>query len=81
MKKLFFSMLTLVTFAFMSFTNISNTNKTANILRNQETSIDVERCVRECTYLVNTRTGERRLKGCTDWTCDGGSLDEVIIRA
>ena len=73
MKKVIF--LIALAFGMMSFTT-SNSNK------EKEAKYDFERCTRMCTYAVNTSTGERRLKGCTEWTCDGGTLAgiELVIK-
>ena len=70
-------------FGMMSFTNKASDTLKSNLKKDFEPKIEsiLERCTRLCTYAVNTSTGERRLKGCTEWTCDGGTLDEVIIRA
>lgn len=75
MKKVIF-ILTLA-FGVMSFTNNDVVN--SDLKLKNENKTEAERCTRMCTYKVNTNSGERRLVGCTDWTCDGGTLPEFEL--
>ena len=78
MKKLFFSILTIVAFTLMSFTN--DTKKDSEILMsealqiealNETSNDDTVRCRwRTCTYV----NGE--LQGCSEWTYGNCDKDE-----